>query len=61
MDWESIENDLTVLKERYTCDSIRNITFLTKIFPLVVRFERGERSENLYNLIKELVKQLGRM
>jgi hypothetical protein len=39
------------LTEAYTQDNMRKMTFNKEIFPLILRFENGKRSAELYDAV----------
>lgn len=58
MDWIMAEQILWHMADSYTQDNLRKITFNIEIFPLMLRFKAGDRSEDLYDSIAQTEKQL---
>jgi hypothetical protein len=55
MDWEKAENHLIEIRQQYNDIGSSGIPALSMfINPLLIRFEQGERTENLYNSIMNL-------
>lgn len=50
-DWKNAGHLLQEMTEVYTRDNLRKLTFNSEIFPLVLRFENGERTEDLLHSI----------
>lgn len=57
-DWENAGCLLQQMTDVYTRDNLRKLAFNSEIFPLVLRFENGERSEDLLQSILESEKSL---
>ncbi|MXV14998.1 hypothetical protein [Hufsiella ginkgonis] len=51
MNWELADKLLKHMTATYTADNLRKVTFNKAIFPLLLRYENGERSPDLYNFI----------
>lgn len=58
MDWETAHQMLLGMSSGYTNDNLRKLTYNREIFPLVLRFDDGERSEVLYKDICNIYNQL---
>ena len=55
MNWENAENHLKDIRQIYTEIGITGLPALQiTINPLLIRFESGERTEELYDQIMEL-------
>lgn len=55
MNWEKAENYLKEVRQRYTDIGASGVPALTMVInPILVRFEGGERSEELYDDIMSL-------
>jgi hypothetical protein len=55
MDWEKAEKHLNLMRKLYTdIGSSGMPALLLSIRPLLVRFKKGERTEDLFNKIMEL-------
>lgn len=51
MNWKDAQELLSQMSIVYSQDNLRKLTYNVKIFPLALRYEVGERSEELYNTI----------
>ena len=58
MDWIKAEQILNEMSLVYNRDNIRRIAYNKEVAPLIFRFERGERSPELYRTIYDVYKQL---
>ena len=58
MDWNTAERLLQQMTRAYTQDSLRKVTFDKTIYPLLLRFENGDRSLELRDAIVEMEKNL---
>jgi hypothetical protein len=55
MDWKKAEQYLKKMRLRYTEDGIGGLLALSTVMnPLLIRFENGERTEELYNKIMSI-------
>jgi|GEM_PF-1095032 len=54
MNWKNAQELLSQMSVVYSQDNLRKLTYNVKIFPLALRFEVGERSEELYNTILKM-------
>ena len=58
MDWKEAESMLTEMSVIFNRDNIRKLTYNREVFPLAFRYENGERSDQLYQSIISLYREL---
>lgn len=58
MDWELAEQRLTIMANAFIRDDLHKLTFDREIFPLVLRYYNGERTDDLYSSIERVEKML---
>ncbi len=55
LDWKEAEKYLADIRQLYTSIGVNGLPALTVIInPLLLRFEKGERTQKLYDLIMSL-------
>ena len=58
MDWEIAEQVLFKMSSVYAQDNLRKLTFNAEIYPLLLRFQNEERTQELYDSIFKIEKAL---
>lgn len=54
-DWDEVKKYLDTIRQRYTDIGMSGLPALQAVInPLLIRFEKGERTTELYNEIMEL-------